>query len=310
LAAILSAAFGAYPHTEALKKGRVGSDLLKLEFVEIAPINRAFAPMVRERRFDVSEMAIATFLQAKAYGVRLTLLPIAVAARFQESALLTLVDSAIRGPGDLASRRVGVRAYSQTTGLWLRGALADDFGLTPGDISWVTFEGAHVAEYADPDFVTRAAPGKDMLAMLRAGDLDAVIVGNDAPDDPAFRTVFPDPSAAADAFWAKRGFVPINHMIVVRSEIAEDQPEIARELCRMFAAAKAAGPASSGGRDRAPMGRAAVEPSVVLAMRYAAAQGLLPRALAIEEIWRDSPTGEFQNDWRDNASGQVRRGGE
>jgi 4,5-dihydroxyphthalate decarboxylase len=293
LAAILSAAFGAYPHTEGLKQGRVASDLLKLEFVEISPINRAFAPMVRERRFDVSEMAIATFLQAKAYGVRLTLLPIAVAARFQESALLTLVDSNIRGPGDLAGRRVGVRAYSQTTGLWLRGVLADDFGLTPSDISWVTFEGAHVAEYTDPDFVKRAAPGKDMLAMLRAGDLDAVIVGNDIPDDPAFRTVFSNPSAAADAFWVKRGFVPINHMIVVKSEIAEDQPEIARELCRMFAAAKAAAPASMGGRDRAPIGRAAVQPSVVLAMRYAAAQGLLPRALTIEEIWRDSPTGEL-----------------
>jgi 4,5-dihydroxyphthalate decarboxylase len=293
LAVILSAAFGAYPHTEALKRGRVDSDLLKLEFVEISPINRAFAPMARERRFDVSEMAIATFLQAKAYGVRLTLLPIAVAARFQESALLTLIDSGVRGPGDLAGRRVGVRAYSQTTGLWLRGVLADDFGVMPSDIRWVTFEGAHVAEYADPDFVERAAPGKDMLAMLRAGDLDAVIVGNDVPDDPAFRTVFPNPSAAADAFWAKRGFVPINHMIVVRSEIAEEQPEIARELCRMFAAAKAVGPVSSGGRDRAPIGRAAVEPSVVLAMRYAAAQGLLPRALAIEEIWRNSPTSEL-----------------
>jgi 4,5-dihydroxyphthalate decarboxylase len=293
LATILSAAFGAYPHTETLKKGRVGSDLLKLDFVEISPINRAFAPMARERRFDVSEMAIATFLQAKAYGVRLTLLPIAVAARFQESALLTLVDNDIRGPGDLAGRRVGVRAYSQTTGLWLRGVLADDFGVTPSDISWVTFEGAHVAEYADPDFVERAAPGKDILAMLRAGDLDAVIVGNDVPDDPAFRTVFPDPSAAADAFWSKHGFVPINHMIVVRSEIAEEQPEIARELCRMFAEAKAAGPERPGGRDRAPIGRAAVEPSVALAMRYAAVQSLLPRELTIEEIWRNSPTSEL-----------------
>jgi len=172
--------------------------------------------------------------------------------------------------------------------------LADDFGVMPRDIRWVTFEGAHVAEYADPDFVTRATPGKDMLAMLRAGDLGAVIVGNDVPDDPAFRTVFPDPSAAADAFWAKRGFVPINHMIVVRSEIAEEQPEIARELCRMFAAAKAAGPPPTG-RDLAPSGRAAVEPSIQLAVRYAAEQGLLPRTLTIEEIWRDSPTSFPQN---------------
>src|SRR5260370_34262202 len=142
MALTLSAAFGAYPHTEALKDGRVGSDLVKLERGEISPINRAFAPMARERRFDLSEMAIATFLQAKAFGARLTLLPIAVAARFQEAALLRRVDGDIRGPGDLAGRRVGVRAYSQTTGLWLRGVLADDFGVTPRDIRWGTFEGA------------------------------------------------------------------------------------------------------------------------------------------------------------------------
>jgi 4,5-dihydroxyphthalate decarboxylase len=293
LTPVLSAAFGAYPHTLALKDGSIRSDLLEFQPVEIKPINRAFAPMVRERRFDVSEMAIATFLQAKAYGIGLTLLPIAIAARFQESALLTRADSAMRGPADLKGRRVGVRAYSQTTGLWLRGALADDFGVAPSDVRWVTFEGAHVHEYSDPDFVERATPGDDMLNMLRAGALDAIIVGNDVPDDPAFRTVFADPSASAEAFWTKHRFVPINHMIVVKSEIAERQPDIARELCRMFAAAKAAAPARPDGRDRAPMGRSAVAPSVVMAMRYAAAQGLLPRTLSIDEIWRNSPSDEF-----------------
>ena len=122
----LSVAVGDYPHTQALKSRRIASAALQLEFAEVTPINRAFAPMVRERRFDVCEMAIATFLQAKAYGKELVLLPIAMAARFQESALLCRVDSAIRGPADLAGRRVGVRAYSQTTGMWLRGLLADD----------------------------------------------------------------------------------------------------------------------------------------------------------------------------------------
>lgn len=305
----LSIAVGDYPHTQALKDGRVRSDLFELEFAQISPINRAFAPMARERRFDVSEMAIATFLQAKAYGVALTLLPIAVAARFQESALLRRVDSDIRGPADLAGRHVGVRAYSQTTGLWLRGALADDFGVAPRDVRWVTFEGAHVLDYADPAFVERAAPGKDMLTMLRAGELDAVIVGNDAPDDPAFCTVFPNPSAAADAFWGKHGFVPINHMIVARSEIAEGRPAIAQELRRMFAAAKAAGSQPSE-RDRAPIGRTAVENSVVLALRYATAQGLLPRLLSLEEVWRGSPGDTSQSAQPSGRSVQVPDHGE
>jgi 4,5-dihydroxyphthalate decarboxylase len=284
----LSIAVGAYAHTRALTDGRVRSDQFALEFVAISPISRAFAPMVRERRFDVCEMAIATLLQAKAYGVAITPLPIAVAARFQESALLCRADGDIAGPADLAGRRVGVRAYSQTTGMWLRGELSEDHGVKPSAIRWVTFEGAHVAEFTDPPFVERAAPGKELLTMLHEGEIDAAIVGNDLPDDLGFRPVFPDPAAAGRAFAAEHGFMPINHMIAVKSELADDHPEITKELCRLFVAAKAAAPAV-GGPDRAPMGREAVEPSVALALRLAAAQGLLPRRLSIEDVWRGSP---------------------
>jgi 4,5-dihydroxyphthalate decarboxylase len=285
----LSVAIGAYPHTQALKSGRIASVELSMEFAEISPINRAFASMVRERRFDVCEMAIATFLQAKAYGKELALLPIAMAARFQEAALLCRADSAIRGPADLAGRRVGVRAYSQTTGLWLRGRLSGDYRVRPEDVHWITFEGAHVLEYADPPFVERSASGKDLLQMLRDRELDAVIVGNDVPDDPQLRTVFPDPAAAAEAFWAEHRFVPINHMIVVRREIAMDRPDAILELCRLFAASKAAAAPQPAGRDRAPMGREAVEPSVALALRLAGEQGLLPRPLGLDEVWEGCP---------------------
>src|SRR5215211_960643 len=162
---VLRTAIGRYPHTSALRDGRVSSDLTALDLDEIAPINRAFAPMVREGRFDVSEMAIATFLQAKAHGKPLVLLPVVLAARFQEGALLCRADGAIRGPADLAGRRVGVRAYSQTTGMWLRGVLAEGHGVRPEGVRWVTFEDAHVAEYRDPPWAERAPVGTDMLAM-------------------------------------------------------------------------------------------------------------------------------------------------
>jgi 4,5-dihydroxyphthalate decarboxylase len=285
----LKTAIGSYPHTLALKSGQIASDLVRLEFAEISPINRAFAPMVRERRFDICEMAIGTHLQAKAYGKELVLLPIAMAARFQESALLCRTESAIRGPADLAGRRVGVRAYSQTTGLWLRGILSDDFGVRPADVRWITFEGAHVLEYVDPPFVERAASGKDMLKMLHLRELDAVIVGNDVPDDAELRTVFPDPAAAGSAFWDKHRFMPINHMIVVRRDIAVDRPDVIAELCRLFGASKAASAAPSSAQDRAPMGRAATEPSVALGLRFADEQGLLPRSLRLEEVWEGCP---------------------
>jgi 4,5-dihydroxyphthalate decarboxylase len=286
---LLRAALGAYPHTRALRDGRVASDRLRLEFADVSPVNRAFAPMVREGRYDVCELAIATALQAKAYGKPIVVLPVTVAARFQEAALLCRADGDVRGPADLAGRRVGVRTYSQTTGMWLRGILADDYGVRPEVMRWVTFEGAHVAEAHDPPWVERAPPGKELLPMLRAGELDAVIVGNDVPDDPGLRPVFPDPVAAGEAFLRRHGFVPVNHVIVVRRELADGCPELVTELLRLFRGAKAAARAQDGAVDPLPMGRVALWPALNLASRYAHEQDLLPRHLGMDEVWDGLP---------------------
>ena len=154
---VLRTAIGRYPHTAAIRDGAVASEHVGFEFVDIPTIHQAFAPMVRAQRFNVSEIAIATFLQAKAYRKPLVLLPVVLAARFQQSALLCRSDGDIRSPGDLVGRRVGVRAYSQTTGVWLRGILADEHGIRPEAVRWVTFEDAHVAEYRDPPFCRTGA---------------------------------------------------------------------------------------------------------------------------------------------------------
>jgi 4,5-dihydroxyphthalate decarboxylase len=281
----LSCAIGDYSYVKPLKLGAVASPLLKLDFAAIAPINRAFAPMVRDLKFDVSEMAIGTFIQAKAYGKKLALLPVVTLARFQESAMLCRADSAIRGPADLKGRRVGVRAYSQTTGLWLRGTLADDYGVAPESIDWVTFEDAHVAEYRDPAFVRRAGPGEALLALLRDGSIDAAIFGADAPNDPQFRCVFPDPPVIAKTFLARHGFTPVNHMICVKQSLAEEQPELIQELLQLFRAAAA----SAGDKDAARFSRAAIDPALELAARYAAEQGLTDRRLDLTEIWLGAP---------------------
>src|SRR3954454_12829032 len=123
--------------------------------------------------------------------------------------------------------------------MWLRGILADGHGVQPDAIRWVTFEDAHVAEVRDPPWAERAAAGKDMLTMLRQGDVDAVIVGNDVPDDPALRTVFSDPAESAEAFWREHCFVPVNHMVTVRRDLARSRPDLIVELMRLFLAAKA-----------------------------------------------------------------------
>lgn len=279
----LSLALGRYPHTAAVFAHTGGLPGMALEMVEISPISRAFAPMVRDARFDASEMAIATLLMAKAWGKPLVLLPVCVAARFQEGALLCRADSDIRGPGDLRGRRVGVRAYSQTTGLWLRGRMQEAHGVAPQDMAWVTFEDAHVAEYRDPPFVTRAPPRADMLAMLQGGELDAAIFGNDLPANAGLRTVFDDPAAAGRDFQAAHGFVPVNHMVVVRRRIADERPELVAELVALLRGAA--------GASVLPQGRAALDPAVTLAIRYAREQGLLPRDMTLDEAWEGLPPG-------------------
>ena len=278
----LNVAIGAYPHTEALRAGRVASERLRLDFADVRPINRAFAPMVREGRFAVSEMAIGTFLQARAYGRPLVLLPVVLAARTQEAALLCRKDGAVRGPADLAGRRVGVRAYSQTTGLWLRGTLAEAHGVRPDSVEWITFEDAHVAEVRDPPFARRAAPGRDMMAMLRDGALDAVVVGNDVPDDPGLTTVFPDPAAAGAAFRARHGFVPVNHLLTARRDVFEARRPEVDELLRLVAASAALAPPRDFAVATTPD---ALGPAVALALHYATEQGLLPGPLSPAELW-------------------------
>jgi len=276
----LSAAIGRTPRTEALFTGAVSSPRLRLDLAPVPVISRAFAPMVREGRYDVGEMAIATFLMAKAAGKDLALLPIVLAARFQEGALLRRAEGGIRGPEDLAGRRVGVRAYSQTTGMWLRGVLQERFGLRPDAMRWVTFEDAHLAEYRDPPWAERAPAGADMLAMLKAGELDAAVFGNELPADPALRPVFPDPEAAGAAFRAAHGFVPVNHLLVARGDVARDRPELMAELVRLLRASGAEVP-----------GREGLRPALALAIGYAHGQGLLPRPLSPDEAWEGSPPG-------------------
>ena len=269
----LSAAIGRYRHTAAL----FADPMLRMEAFPV--INRAFAPMVRTQRFDVSEMAIATFLMARAAGSDLVLLPVVMAARFQNGAMLRRAAASF-GPDELQGRRIGARAYSQTTGLWLRGILQEEHHLEPSQARWVTFEDAHVAGSQDPPWAERARAGSDMLAMLRNGQLDAAIFGNDMPDAPDLATVFPDPEAAGRVFLQRYGMKPVNHMVVVRAEIAR-RPGVVRSLMDRF-------------RDAGtpyPFGRTALDPAIALALRFATSQGLLARPLTLEEIWAGLPAG-------------------
>jgi len=282
----LRIAIGDYPHTLPLKRGQIASSSLKLDFVDVKPMHTAFKPMVRQHAYDASEMALVTYLQAKVHNKGLQLLPAAMLARFQHGTMLFNAERGKLSPSGLAGRRIGVRSYSQTTGAWIRGIIANDYGADLARVQWVTFEDGHVAECKDPPGVIRAASGQDMTQMLIVGELDAAIYGAAMPQNPRLQSVIPDPDAAAQAWYAKHGLVPVNHMVVVTQTLAQSNPKAVAELYRLLEASKTtAGVPTAGQIDTAPFGKEANRSSLELLISYAVQQGLISRRLEVDELW-------------------------
>jgi 4,5-dihydroxyphthalate decarboxylase len=283
----LRALLGDYPVTAALKKGEVGSADVALDFADVKVPNTAFKQVVRELEFDVAELAIVTFLMAKAYGKPLVLVPTVVVGRFQHPFIVYNAERGPLAPGELAGRRVGIRSYSVTTVTWVRGILADDYGVDLDRVQWVTFEDAHVAEFRDPPGIERAAAGQDPAQMLLAGELDAAILGA-VPNDPRLKPLIPDPAAAADAWRRKNGALQINHMVVVKTSLSRSEPQAVREIYRMLLESKrAAGLPAKGELDANPFGVAANRRNLEVAIDYVYRQGLIPRRFAVDELFDD-----------------------
>jgi 4,5-dihydroxyphthalate decarboxylase len=275
-------AIGDYPHTLPLKRGEIKSDWLKLDFVEVKPMHHAFKPMVREHAYDASEMALVTFFQAKEYNKGLRLLPAAMLARFQHNAMLYNSARGTLTLNDLDGKRIGVRSWNQTTGAWLRGILANDYGADFSRVQWFTFEDGHVAEAKDPPGVIRAS--NDMTQMLLDGELDAAIYGAAMPDDARLKTVIADPKADALAWYAKHKLVPVNHMVVVTDELARDNPKAVAELYRLLEAGRKAAP-PTGEIDTAPFGKETNRKALGLLMTYAVQQQLISKAIPVDTLY-------------------------
>jgi 4,5-dihydroxyphthalate decarboxylase len=285
----LRIALGDYPHTAALKNKEIMSDRVALDFADINPVYKAFAEMVRKTAYDVSEMAIVTFLQAKSLGKPLVLMPCVMLGRFQHG---TLVYNSALGKlslSDLEGRRVGVRSYTQTTGTWLRGHLQNDYGVDIYRVNWVNFEDAHVLEYRDPPFVERAAADKNLLKMVQDGELDAGIFGAELPADPRLKSVIDDPEEETRRWRAEHGVVPLNHMVCVTESLSRSRPELVRELFSMLKQSKlAAGLPKPGEIDFYPFGVEACRPALEMIINYAVQQKLIPRPLTVDELFDDT----------------------
>lgn len=268
----MKALLGDYPVTKYFKANAKG-----LEFADVGVPNAAFKRVVRSLEFDIAELAIVTFLLAKAHGKPLRLLPAVITARFQHPLLVYNAERGALTPEKLNGKRIGQRSYSVTTAAWIRGILGGDYGVDLGSVKWVTFEEPHVAEFRDPPNVERAAAGMDMMAMLLAGELDAAIVG-EAPKDARLKPVIADPEAAARAWRQKNRAIQINHMVAVKDSLSR------READEVYALLEKSRE-EAGNPEMNPFGLEENRRNLEVAIDCVYRQQMIPKRFTVEELF-------------------------
>jgi NMT1/THI5 like protein len=298
-------------NNEALKNGTVRPYGFGFAFEEVPVLVHAFRRMVRELAYDVSEMALTTYLVAKAHGAPFTAVPAFLVRGFHHDAIRCDPRSGIRDPKDLEGRRVGVnRGYTVTTGVWARAILQDEYGVDLDKVTWVLSGDEHVAAYRPPANVESASAGASLQEMVLAGDLAAVIGAG--AGDPRLAPLLPSPDDAAERSLTESGLYPINHLIVVRDGLLAAHPRLGREVFSAFARAKQSyvrglrdgdipQPTATDllhcrvmdltGADPLPYGLPPNRAVLETLMRHAVDQRILERPLPLEELFADGTQG-------------------
>jgi 4,5-dihydroxyphthalate decarboxylase len=292
-------------HTRALKDGTVRLQDFEFEFEEVPAIIQVFRRMVRGLEFDVSEMALTTYLAARAHHKRFTALPIFLVRGFHHGAILYNTRLGIGGPKDLEGRNVGVnRGYTVTTGVWARSILQHEHGVDLSKITWVLSGDEHVAEFHAPSNVVPLETGKTLEAELAAGELAATIGVQAAHPDVA--PLITDAEQVGFEALARSGHYPINHVLVIKDAVLDAHPDLALRIFEAFAAAKRpyierlrndgiAAPSKADrmyrrvleltGADPLPYGIAPNRPMLEALIGYAKEQGIISRRVAVEELF-------------------------
>jgi 4,5-dihydroxyphthalate decarboxylase len=222
----------------ALKEGIVKPRTFDFDFVEIPVLIDGFRRMVRGLEFDICEMAITTYICARAYGKRFTAVPVFLVRAFHHGAIVHNTKAGVKTPKDLEGKKVGVnRGYTVTTGVWARGVLASEYGVDLSKVTWVLSGDEHVAEYRPPANVVPIEPGKKMDEMLISGELAAAI-GVDKIDHPDIKPLIPNALEAGLNALRARGHYPINHTVVIKDELLAAHPELAPDVFNAFAESK------------------------------------------------------------------------
>jgi 4,5-dihydroxyphthalate decarboxylase len=246
----LKIAVADYPHSAAVKNGSIAIEGVEAEFITVQPQIAAFRRMVRQLEFDVCELAPTTYFIARAYGAPFVALPLFMVRRFHHAGLLVRPDAGIRVPKDLEGRKVGVRAYSVTTGVWTRAILMDEFDLDSSKVTWIVDDEEHVTQLKLPPNVIHTPPNSSLADMMAQGELAAGFAANagvgrtGSPTDgwktthTDYPDLFPNPEALETEWFQRTGIYPMHGTIVVKDAVLAEYPWVADSIYRAFSQAK------------------------------------------------------------------------
>ena len=316
----LKIAIATYGHTAAFKNGSVTAEGIRTDFVEVTPIIAAFRRMVRDLEFDVCEMASATYMFAREAGLPVRALPVFTFRRFHHSGFVCRPDAGIRTPRDLEGKRVGVRAWSVTTGIWTRGILQNEHGVDLSKITWVVDDEEHVKTLQLPPNVVKAPEGRSLSDLMAAGELHAAFTANaglgragppkagwvSAKLPESYVELFPD-AARVEADWFRStGIYPVHSLVVIKEALLAQHPWIADSLydalfrareiyLRQLQAGETISDMDAHYRNMAalvgdplPYGIKANRPAIEALITYSRQQGLLRKPAAVEELFLDA----------------------
>jgi len=322
----LSMIFSSNDRSRPVIDGLVQPDGIDLT-VSTAHPSEIFWRQLHFAEFDVSEMSMSSLLMVVARGDSpWVALPVFTARRFFHTWIIVRADAGIEAPADLRGKRVGVPEYQQTAALWSRAALEHEFGVSPSEMEWYmerTEEMSHgggTGFQPPPGIRFHRIPADQSIAsLLLAGELDASLLylgernlvdrsGVNLDHDARVRPLFADAEAEGARYFAKTGFFPINHGMVVRRSILEEHPWVALNLYKAFLEAKdlaaartrelldpyfrtgLLGPEARAAvaEDPYPYGVKANRAILEQIARYSHEQGLTPRVIGLDEVFAAS----------------------
>ena len=321
----LTLACGDYEIVRALFEGKVKPDGIDLTVLTSADSTTRHWRFLRNREFDIGELSCSSYLVARDQGMEIDAIPVFLHRRFRHGFAFINTAKGIRSPKDLIGKKIGVKSFQVTAVLWLRGILEHEYGVPHKSIEWYAEYDEDVPFVPPSDLkLHRLADHQNCEDMLVSGELDAVLhadlIWPIVEKHPAVARLWPNYKNEEISFFKKTGMFPIMHVLAIKREIVQKYPWVPIELQKAFEAAKTLGMQRMENPRIAPIVwyREAWEEqediigsdpweyglsernrkTLQIIVGYSHEQGLISRAIPLEELFLDVSQGRKRGHYR------------